>query len=86
MKRGAAHADPQTACARFNEALPVGSRVLYFPVLPAADEPHPRTPPLATVTRSEAYVLSGHSAVVMLQGKAGCVAVDHLWPAPEALP
>ncbi len=28
-------------------------------------------------TRTEASILSGHTAVVWLEGKSGCVSVDH---------
>lgn len=33
-----------------------------------------------TVTTSEAYVLSGHSPVVMLKGISGCFALTHCSP------
>ncbi|MGV2904634.1 hypothetical protein [Achromobacter sp. AGC25] len=33
-------------------------------------------------TKTEAEVLSGHTAVVWLEGKRGCVAVSHCTPVP----
>lgn len=35
---------------------------------------------IETVTTSEAYVLSGHSPVVMLKGISGCFALTHCSP------
>ncbi|WP_256701045.1 hypothetical protein [Caballeronia sordidicola] len=36
--------------------------------------------PTVYVTRTPAEVLSGHTAVVWLDGKSGCVAVSHCVP------
>jgi len=56
-------------CGDWNLCVPVGSTVEYHPVI---GEPNHRV----RKTRSEAYVLSGHSAVVFLEGESGCIALD----------
>lgn len=38
---------------------------------------------LRAATRSEAQVLSGHSVVVWLEGKSGCVCIEHCEPVAE---
>lgn len=35
---------------------------------------------IVTTTRSEAKVLSGHSAVIWLDGVSGCYLLDHVTP------
>lgn len=35
-----------------------------------------------SLTRSQATVLSGHSAVICVDGISGCYALDRVWPAP----
>jgi hypothetical protein len=35
-----------------------------------------------TTTRSEAYILSGHSAVIMLDGISGCYSLDRVVAVP----
>lgn len=54
----------------WNTAYPIGTTVAYSEIIG-----EPVT--LTTKTRSEAQVLSGHSAVVWLEGKAGCVCIEH---------
>ncbi len=62
---------PEARVEGFNQANPVGTKVLY--------KRHTSDPsPLATATRTEAWVLSGHTAVVMVEGVAGCVGLDFL--------
>lgn len=68
----------QQQCDRFNAAYPVGSAVRFRPVAGY------RTTEL-TRTRSAAYVLSGHTAVIFVEGRAGCVALDHCEPEPGPL-
>lgn len=65
----------EAQCIVWNARHPIGTKVKYHPVIgePAFDE---------YVTRTEASVLSAHTAVVWLVGKFGCVALD----ACEALP
>ena len=53
----------------FNRLVQVGGEIDYVE--------SPGAPVQRHRTRSEASVLSGHTAVVWLEGKAGCVAVSH---------
>lgn len=57
----------------WNERHVVGSEVRYHPVI---DNPEYRV----RKTRSAAFVLSGHTACVFLEGEAGCVALDACEP------
>jgi len=66
----------QAACDQFNAANPVGSPVTVQ--LDGQEEP------LATVTRSSAQVLSGHSAVIWLENVRGCYLLDRVMPALSA--
>jgi len=62
----------QVQCDAFNSRWPVGSSVmLKKDFLPE---------PVETKTRSEAQVLSGHSAVIWLDGVSGCYALDCVTP------
>lgn len=63
--------------AMFNKAFKVGDPVDYSAVVGDA--------PKRFTTRTEAEVLNGHTAVVWLNGKSGCVAVSHCFP-PSADP
>ena len=66
----------QATCDAFNAANPVGSSV--FVRLDNNPEP------FATKTRSEAQVLSGHSAVIWLDGVTGCYLLDRVTPRSPA--
>jgi hypothetical protein len=59
--------------ANWNDHHPVGTPVYYRPIAGEADE-------RPTKTRSEAWLLGGHTAVVMVDGIAGGVAVSHCRP------
>lgn len=54
----------------FNRRFPLGTEVDYFEVLGIGPAQRHRT-------RSHAQVLSGHTAVVWLEGKSGCVCCSH---------
>lgn len=56
-------------CREWNEKYPVGTEVEYHPVI---DEPEHRI----RTTRTEAQVLSGHTAVIWLNGERGCVCLE----------
>lgn len=58
----------ESECRRWNEQNPVGTTVEYHPVM---GKPEHRL----RKTRGPAYVLSGHTAVVFLEGESGCVAL-----------
>ena len=57
----------------WNQASPVGTTVEYRSLIDG---------PVTFIgkTRSEAQILSGHTVVVWLEGKAGCVCVEHCAP------
>lgn len=65
--------NPNHEVAMFNKAFKVGDRVRYQSYKPDG-------PITEYVTRTPAEVLSGHTAVVWLEGKSGCVAVSHCLP------
>jgi hypothetical protein len=54
--------------ARWNKLHPVGTWVRYFEI-------EGEGKPLVTQTTTPAQMLSGHTAVVWLKGKIGCVAI-----------
>jgi hypothetical protein len=59
----------QAQCARFNAECPVGTEVLV-----KTDSKGN----LITKTRSEAYVLSGHTPVIFVEGISGCYLLDRV--------
>jgi len=61
---------------RWNSGYAVGTTVAYYPV---TGRDYNRT----RKTRSPAFVLSGHTACVFLEGEAGCVALDNCQPVEE---
>jgi hypothetical protein len=71
-------ANPQIAVAAWNNAVSVGQWVDYREVEDAA--------PQRLRTRTRAEVLSGHTAVVWLEGKSGCVCCTHCTPVEAPLP
>lgn len=70
---------PKQAVSDFNRRFAVGAEVDYCEVVGL-------TPPVRYRTRSEAEVLSGHTAVVWLEGKSGCVCCDHCFVPGSAPP
>lgn len=72
MKRPPSLAQLNKTVADFNAAHPVGTAVIYTSVL---DDP--KTAKI-TKTRTEAWVASGHSAVVMVEGISGWVLCGHV--------
>lgn len=58
----------------WNAAHPVGTRVRYWPILPATPPHAPRE----TVTRSEAWTLQGGHILVMIVGVSGGVHLSHV--------
>ncbi len=69
--------DGEMTAAEWNAGFPEGSRVRYYPVKGRNDHQDTRT-------RSFAWTLhGGNHAVVMIEGKSGCVALSHLTPLPD---
>lgn len=66
----------QAECDKFNAAYPIGTPVTVE--LDFVDEP------FATVTRSQAEVLSGHSAVIWLENVRGCYLLERVTPLADA--
>ncbi|MFZ6655883.1 hypothetical protein [Undibacterium sp. TJN19] len=64
----------QAVCNNFNNANPVGTEVSVL-----LDGGEVRQ----TVTTSEAQVLSGHSAVIWLQGIVGCYLLERVKTLPK---
>lgn len=62
-------AELQKQCDIWNRACPIGTEVQFHPVINA---PAYRL----RKTRSQAEILSGHTAVIWLEGESGCVALD----------
>lgn len=62
----------QAECDAFNTKCPVGGKVSVK--IDFQDEPR------ITTTISEAQVLSGHSAVVWMDGISGCYLLSHVTP------
>lgn len=67
--------NPQTECDLFNAINPIGTEVLV-----KRDNGDLQT----TTTRSKAEVLSGHSAVIWLDGISGCYLLSRV-SVPRAL-
>ena len=60
--------NPEKEVAAWNAKVGVGDTVEY--------RDYPEAEPQTFTTRTPAEVLSGHTAVVWLNGKSGCVCVD----------
>jgi hypothetical protein len=65
-------------CDRWNARHPVGTPVIYHPVI---GEKAGRS----TKTTMPASILSGHSAVLFVEGVAGCVALEAVEPIEPAV-
>ncbi|WP_346536985.1 hypothetical protein [Micromonospora sp. DPT] len=74
--------DMERECRRvelFNAIHPVGTTVRYWKGVREGDGK-------TSTTRTEAQLLSGHTAVVWLEGVSGCIALTHIEPvAAEAV-
>lgn len=72
--------DPEAAARRWNAAYPIGTRVLAYP---GVKEPGAG---FVTETRSEAWVMGGHTAMVMVERHPGGIALSHVEPRAEQHP
>jgi hypothetical protein len=63
-------------CDNFDRRVKVGDAVDYYS--------HPNAEPQRFTTRTNASVLSGHTAVVWLEGKSGCVALRAIRALPDS--
>lgn len=62
--------DAQKRVDEWNAAHPVGTKVTRYRLI------RPLREPQETVTRSEAWLMGGHSAMVMVEGVAGGVLLE----------
>lgn len=60
------------AAEAFNKRYPIGTSVTYYELI------EPLAKPRTTHTRSEAWVMGGHSAMIMVDGISGGVCLDHI--------
>lgn len=69
----------EKAVEDWNNTVKIGDAVEYREVMPEGREVKPGSiyEAIQTTTRSEAFMLSGHTAVVQIKGKSGCVALSH---------
>lgn len=65
--------------AAFNRRFNVGDPVDYYET---TDDIERTGKSKRYVTRTPAQILSGHTAVVWLEGKSGCVCCSHCFPPP----
>jgi hypothetical protein len=74
MKRGKTLKTLERECQEWNSKHPVGTLVKYHAVIgsPAS---------VVRTIKTEAQVLSGHTAVLWLEGMSGCVALEACEPA-----
>lgn len=61
----------------WNAVCPMGTPVVRYKLI------RPLREPQTTKTRSVAWLLSGHTAVVMVEGVSGCVALESVVPITE---
>lgn len=61
---------------QFNDLVPIGSPVAYWPGLR-------RGPGVLSATRSAAWLVGGGAAVVLVEGYAGGIALTHVMPYPS---
>lgn len=73
-RRRAQDLDEQVSA--WNAANPIGTKVIL--TRDNGTEEH-------TATRSAAWVLSGHTAVVMVDGRSGCYLLDRIRPEPPTV-
>jgi hypothetical protein len=67
----------EATVAAWNRSHPVGTPVVRYKLIAPLREA------TETKTRSEAWVLSGHSAVVMVEGVSGCVVLESVIPTAQ---
>jgi hypothetical protein len=66
---------PEQVVEEWNAAYPIGTPVVYQSVQGDRAKDNKQT-----ATRSAAWVLGGHTPVVMVNGIAGGVAISHCYP------
>jgi hypothetical protein len=61
------------AVDQFNQRVPVGTPCLFWPGVREGEGRE-------SVTRSEAWLMGGHTPVVMVEGYPGSIALSHVMP------
>ncbi|WP_201305759.1 hypothetical protein [Streptomyces sp. GF20] len=74
---------PTAVADAWNAAHPVGTPVTAFPGVRPEDDPDCER--LVTRTRTAAWVLSGHTPVVMVEDHGACISLTHVDPAPATI-
>lgn len=64
---------PEEAVAKFAARAPVGTPCVYYPI-----KPFDRSEAVQTRIRSEPWILGHGAVVVMIEGRAGGVSVEHI--------
>ncbi|PSH05165.1 MAG: hypothetical protein CXZ00_03135 [Acidobacteria bacterium] len=64
---------PEQLAHKWNRRFPIGTRVRYW--TGTRDKPGK-----VSVTKSEAQVLGGHTAVLWVEGESGCISLSHVEP------
>lgn len=67
---------PEKECDNWNVKYPIGTSVMYKSGIEGLEMIH-------TLTKSSAQLLSGHSAVIWIEGKSGCVSLHFVTPIIE---
>ncbi len=71
------HPTGELTAAQWNSLHPVGTPVTAYPGARGEN-------PLTTRTRSKAWTLGGHTPVVLVDDRSGCIALTHVDVVPEA--
>lgn len=78
MRKQPSPAAQQQLVDTWNAAHPIGTPVTRYRLV------NPLSQPVETKTRSEAWLMGGHTAMVMVEGQAGGVMVESCKPrSPE---
>lgn len=67
--------DDSALAMHFADAMPVGTRCRYYPVLPCDEDAWEET-----VIRSAPWLLGHGAAVVAIEGRDGGVSIRHVFP------
>lgn len=64
---------------KWNDQYPIGTPVMRYKLINPLQEGN------ETTTRSQAWVLSNHTAVVLVKGLAGCVILESVVPIKKTI-
>lgn len=69
---------------QWNARYPVGTPVVAYPGVRPEHPTGRDCPRLETRTRTEAWLLGGHTSVVMVEDHVSCISLDHVDPIESA--